>query len=141
MCEALRQNRPEGSLTVHYLHLPAILHLEEAAGEFALTWGRREEEAGELPIGSGIPSTALKAGGLGRFRPRLVKLRVQAFCVTNREGRPGWHQVIRPYWILGVRLDAGAEERVYVVTTPSMDARESAWPWVEMIERLPLFIQ
>lgn len=95
-----------------------------------LPWGRRQNQAGELPLGGWARLDAIYAGRWDRWMPTPVKLSIGQFMEQDIEGRSHWYDVTPGKWIQGLVARWERERRVYVVTiTPEMsDAVHERWP-------------
>ncbi|WJW76315.1 hypothetical protein QVG61_04265 [Thiohalobacter sp. IOR34] len=95
-----------------------------------LPWGRRREQAGQLPLGGWARLDAIHGGRWDRWLPVPVKLPIKSFMEKDIEGQSHWYDLTRGKWIQGLVARNGHERRVYVVTvTPEMaDAVHERWP-------------
>lgn len=86
----------------------------------------------KFPEGYWLELEAIRAGQLWQFKPRAVKLSVQAFYVyTAQVGGERWIELRPGEYLQGADLTVFAERRVYVVTVqPPSEYAEArpAWP-------------
>ena len=93
-------------------------------------WGRRQNQAGVLPLGGCAHLDAIYAGRWDRWLPKPVKLAVKCFMELDIEGQARWYDLTKGQHIQGLIVREGSEQRVYVVTiTPQRsDAIHERWP-------------
>jgi hypothetical protein len=101
-----------------------------AGGSTLVTWGRRREEGGTLPLGGWARLESIREGRWDRWQPRPVRLSLQAFMEKDVEGQSHWFPLTEGQWVQGLLARRGEELRVYVVTiTPQLpDAVHERWP-------------
>ena len=121
-----------GELQRMYFPNPkAVLPIRTRAGEVQLLpWGRRQQQAGKLPLGGWARLDAIHAGRWDRWFPRPVKLPVHSFMEKDIAGNSHWYDLMAGQFIQGLVARNDAERRVYIVTiTPEMsDAVHERWP-------------
>jgi hypothetical protein len=95
-----------------------------------LAWGRRREQAGQLPLGGWARLDSIYAGRWDRWFPVPVKLPVKSFMEKDLEGHSHWYDLTRGQWIQGLVARHRHERRVYVVTIEPefADAVHDRWP-------------
>ncbi len=95
-----------------------------------LPWGRRQKQAGDLPLGGWAKLDAIYAGRWDKWFPTPVKLIVSQFMEKDIEGHSHWFDITSGKWIQGLIAHSNNERRVYVVTiTPEMEhAVHERWP-------------
>jgi len=95
-----------------------------------LAWGRRPEQAGELPLGGWARLDGIYSGRWDRWFPVPVKVPVSSFMEKDLEGHSRWYDLTRGQWIQGLVARYQHERRVYVVTVePELaDAIHDRWP-------------
>jgi hypothetical protein len=103
---------------------------KRAGGIELLPWGRRQQQAGHLPLGGWARLDSIYAGRWDRWFPTPVKLMVSQFMEKDIEGHSHWFDITPGKWIQGLIARQDNERRVYVVTiTPEMeDAVHERWP-------------
>ena len=108
-------------------HLPVVTR---SGGRRPLAWGRRSEQAGQLPLGGWARLDTIYAGRWDRWFPVPVKIPVKSFMEQDLEGHTRWYDLTRGQWIQGLVARHDHERRVYIVTlTPEMaDAVHDRWP-------------
>jgi len=99
-------------------------------GVALLVWGRRHEQAGQLPLGGWARLDSIHAGRWDRWMPVPVKLPLKSFMERDFEGHSHWYDLTRGQWIQGLVARARYERRVYVVTLePELpDTPHERWP-------------
>jgi len=95
-----------------------------------LSWGRRHDQAGKLPLGGWARLDTIYAGRWDRWFPVPVKLSVKSFMEKDFEGHSHWYDLTRGQWIQGLVARDRHERRVYVVTVePELpDMIHDRWP-------------
>lgn len=95
-----------------------------------LPWGRRQGQAGHLPLGGWARLDSIYAGRWDKCFPTPVKLMVSQFMEKDIEGHSRWFDITPGKWIQGLIAHWNNERRVYVVTiTPELeDAAYERWP-------------
>jgi hypothetical protein len=95
-----------------------------------LPWGRRKEQAGNLPLGGWARLESIYEGRWDKWFPKAVKIQVSQFMEKDIEGNSHWFDITRGKFIQGLVARREQERRVYVVTvTPEMeDAVHPRWP-------------
>lgn len=103
---------------------------KKGGGVELLPWGRRQNQAGRLPLGGWARLDAIYEGRWDRWSPKPVKLQVSQFMEKDIEGHGHWFDLTPGKWIQGLVARSGNERRVYVVTiTPELaDAAHERWP-------------
>ncbi len=71
-------------------------------GNELLPWGRRQSQAGRLPLGGWARLDAIYGGRWDRWRPIPVKLAVSRFMEKDMEGVSHWFDVTQGKWIQGL---------------------------------------
>ncbi len=95
-----------------------------------LPWGRRKEQAGQLPLGGWARLDSIYAGRWDKWFPVPVKIPVKSFMEKDLEGHSHWYDLTKGQWIQGLVARDAHERRLYVVTVePEMaDAVHDRWP-------------
>ncbi len=109
----------------------ACLPVKKRNGEIKLLpWGRRKQQAGNLPLGGWARLDSIYAGRWDRWFPTPVKLMASQFMEKDIEGQSHWFDITQGKWIQGLIAHWNNELRVYVVTiTPELeDAVHERWP-------------
>ena len=103
---------------------------KRSGGIELLPWGRRKNQAGDLPLGGWARLESIYEGRWDRWRPTPVKLGVSQFMEKDIEGNGRWFDITRGKWIQGLVAHWDKERRIYVVTiTPETeDAVYERWP-------------
>lgn len=122
----------QGSMrTVYFARPQAKLPVQLANGEIRLvTWGRRQHEPGEMPIGGWARLQAIHDGKWGIYLPKPVRVPAVKFMKTDFEGHVHWYEVTKGHFIQGLLAREEQEFRVYLVTiVPELlDICHDRWP-------------
>src|SRR5579872_5556885 len=120
MPEAVIFNYQGKTYTISFTQAKAFLPIILKNGECKLvTWGRREHENSELPLGGWARLTSIKNEKDQRWNmylPKSVQIPIDKFMEKNFEGRPCWYEVTKGKSVQGLLAHEGNEYRVYVVT-------------------------
>lgn len=131
MCGAVHYAISGQDLRVRFTNpkarLPVITHSSRPC---LLAWGRRQAQAGQLPLGGWARLDSIYAGRWDRWFPVPVKIPASGFMERDIEGRDHWHNLTRGQWIQGLVARDHHERRIYVVTLePELtDAEYERWP-------------
>lgn len=109
----------------------AVLPTRTRTGDATLLpWGRRRQQAGDLPLGGWARLESIYGGRWDRWFPVPVKLPIHGFMEKDMEGHECWYSLIKGQWIQGLVARSGYEQRLYVVTVePELeDAIHDRWP-------------
>lgn len=95
-----------------------------------LPWGRRKEQAGQLPMGGWARLDSIYAGRWDKWFPTPVKLPIKQFMEKDIQGNSHWFDLTNGQFIQGLIARDKYEQRVYIVTiTPELDdAIHNRWP-------------
>jgi hypothetical protein len=139
MPEAVLYQYHGKSCTVYFSRASALLPVKLSNGETKLvTWGRRQRENSEMPLGGWARMDAIYEGKWGLYLPKPVLLPIDKFMQTDYEGNAHWYEVTRGQWIQGLLAHQDDEYRVYIVTiTPALlDVCHDRWP--RIVARSPV---
>jgi len=131
MCSGVYYSRDSQDIRLYFPNPGAMLPVKTRSGETTLLlWGRRNAQAGQLPLGGWARLDAIYAGRWDRWFPVPVKLNIKSFMERDFEGHSHWYDLTRGQWIQGLVARYQHERRVYVVTIiPEMpDAVHERWP-------------
>jgi hypothetical protein len=130
MCESIYYHHLGTDIRQVFPNPTAVLPVKLKRGAILLPWGRRQTQAGVLPLGGWARLDSIHAGRWDRFFPKSVKLPVASFMQRDIEGREHWYELIKGQYIQGLVAREGQERRVYIVTiTPEAeDAIHERWP-------------
>ncbi|VAW71869.1 hypothetical protein MNBD_GAMMA12-1803 [hydrothermal vent metagenome] len=95
-----------------------------------LPWGRRQEQAGRLPLGGWARLDSIYAGRWDKWFPTPVKLPIKSFMEKDIMSQSHWFDITKGQCIQGLVARDKYEQRIYVVTvTPELeDAVHNRWP-------------
>lgn len=95
-----------------------------------LPWGRRIDQAGNLPLGGWARLERIQQGAWNAYFPQPVKIPAHAFMEKNFEGNGAWYPLVKGQCIQGLVARYDSELRIYVVTITPMreDAVHERWP-------------
>ena len=131
MCGGVYYSSQGQDVRVYFPNPKAMLPVRtRSGGTERLAWGRRHDQAGELPLGGWARLDAIYGGRWDRWFPLPVKLPVKSFMEKDFEGCSHWYDLTKGQWIQGLVARSGHERRVYVVTVePELaDAMHARWP-------------
>ncbi len=131
MCQGIYYRINNQEVRSEFSNPRACLPVRTKGGALALLpWGRRRQQAGNLPLGGWARLDAIYGGHWDRWRPLPVKLEIRQFMERDIEERHCWFDVTPGKWVQGLIAHWQQERRVYVVTiTPEMDdALYERWP-------------
>ena len=107
--------------------LPVVMKNHETA---LLVWGRREHEAGNLPLGGWARHESILKGTWNKYQPVPVKIAVAAFMEKDKQKKSHWFDLEPGQVIQGLLARAAdGQQRVYVVTVePEDKSIHDRWP-------------
>tara|TARA_R110000868_G_scaffold78286_3_gene223628 strand:- start:316 stop:735 length:420 start_codon:yes stop_codon:yes gene_type:complete len=117
--------------TIYFARAEAKLPVRLASGEVKLvTWGRRQHENSEMPLGGWARLDAVHGGKWAQYLPKPVRVPVTKFMKTDYEGRVHWYDVTSGQSIQGLLAHCEQEYRLYIVTiVPELlDVCHDRWP-------------
>src|SRR5580658_7248841 len=89
--------------TVYFARANAMLPVQLASGEIKLvTWGRRQHENSEMPLGGWARLNAIHDGKWSQYIPKPVRLPIDKFMQTDFEGHAHWYTIAKGQWIQGL---------------------------------------
>jgi hypothetical protein len=97
---------PQAQLPILLKNRDVVLH----------TWGRREQQAGRLPLGGWARHDSILAGKWDYTNPKAVKIAVEAFMEKDKDKQSHWFKMKPDTYIQGLMARFDDEYRVYVVT-------------------------
>lgn len=124
--------------TISFNHAKALLPVKLKNGEIKLvTWGRRENENSEMPLGGWARLSAIKNDNKWNlYLPKAVQIPVDKFMEKNFEGKSCWYEVTKGKCIQGLLAREGNEYRVYIVTVDPEDLMNCHYRWPHIITNL-----
>ena len=131
MCGGVYYTIGEQDIRVYFPNPKAMLPVRKKSGSIdLLPWGRRKQQAGELPLGGWARLDSIYAGRWDRWFLIPVKLSIKSFMEKDLEGQSHWYDLTTGQYIQGLLARNKNEQRIYVVTvTPEMsDAVHDRWP-------------
>jgi hypothetical protein len=131
MPEAVVYQHQGKTCAVYFARAKALLPVRLANGEIKLvTWGRRQQENSEMPLGGWARLNAIHDGKWSLYLPKPVRLPIDKFMKTDYEGNPHWYEITRGQWMQGLLAHEGDEYRVYIVTIipELLDVCHDRWP-------------
>lgn len=93
MCGGVQfKHEGNNTLKVYFPSPQAVLPVcLKSGGHVLLPWGRREGEAGSLPVGGWARHESILAGKWDRFFPKAVRLDLEAFMEKDNQGKSHWY--------------------------------------------------
>lgn len=124
--------------TISFNNAKAVLPVKLKDGEIKLvTWGRRENENGELPLGGWARLFAIKNDNKWNlYLPKAVQIPVDKFMEKNFEGKSCWYEVTKGKCIQGLLAHENNEYRVYIVTVDPEDLMNCHYRWPHIVTGL-----
>lgn len=123
--------------TVSFTQPKAVLPVKLKTGETKLaTWGRRENENSEMPLGGWARLSNIKNEKNKRwdiYLPKPVKISVDKFMEKDFEGKPCWYEVTKGKCIQGLLAKEQNNYRVYIVTVDPEDLTNCHYRWPHII--------
>jgi hypothetical protein len=137
MPEAVIFHYQNKAYTVFFNQHNAVLPVKLKSGEIKiLTWGRRERENSEMPLGGWARLASIKNEKDKRwdiYLPKPVQLPVEKFMEKDYEGRMCWYEVTKGKCIQGLLAHMENEYRVYIVTIDSEELTNCHYRWPHII--------
>ena len=130
MCGGVCYSHAGQDARVFFPNPQAWLPVQTRSGQTLLPWGRRQQQAGKLPLGGWARLDSIYGGRWDRWFPTPVKLPISSFMERDIEGRKHWYELTKGQWIQGLIARDGHEQRLYIVTIePALeDAVHERWP-------------
>jgi hypothetical protein len=119
--------------TVFFTQTKAMLPVKLKNGDMKLvTWGRRENENSEMPLGGWARLASIKNDKDQRWNlylPKPVQIPIAKFMEKNYEGRACWYEVTKGKCIQGLLAQHDNEYRLYIVTVDPEDLTNCHYRW------------
>jgi hypothetical protein len=133
MCIAICYTLQDRIVITHFTDTRAKIPLVSQTNPVHfLSWGRRLEEPGNLPLGGCVSLEKKDKGIYDQFFPKPVKIQAHKFMEQTIEGQCQWFDIPRGQYLQGLLLRDKQEQRVYVATfipeKPSIPF--SRWPLI-----------
>lgn len=130
MCGGVRFSTKGKETKVYFPNPQAQLPILLKNMDVVLTpWGRREQQAGKLPLGGWARHDSILAGKWDYANPRPVKIVVDAFMDKDKYKVSHWFTMEPGTYIQGLIARLNNECRVYVVTIePDFKTIHDRWP-------------
>ena len=136
MPEAVIFTYQQKTYTIYYSQANAKLPLQLKNGEIKLvTWGRRENENSELPLGGWARLVNIKSENnkWNMYLPRAVRIPINKFMEKNFEGKSCWYEVTKGKCVQGLLAQIDNEYRLYIVTIDPEDLMNCHYRWPNII--------
>ncbi|MGI9276394.1 MAG: hypothetical protein ACR2PT_16315 [Endozoicomonas sp.] len=133
MCGGVQFNHDGQTLKIFFPNPKARLPVLTRQGKNVLVpWGRREEQPGNTPQGGWARLESIQNGVWERFKPRPVKIIVDAFMEKDVNGSSHWFLLEDRQFIQGLIATDGPFTRLYVVTEENEKSchQKNRWPRV-----------
>lgn len=131
MCGGVEYRFHGENFKTYFPNPASTLPVKTADGDvMQIPWGRRQQQAGRLPLGGWARLESIYGGRWDRFSPVPVQLPVDRFMEKDHEGTSHWYEITNGQVIQGLVARLNHERRVYVVTIePKLeDAIHERWP-------------
>jgi len=123
--------------TIYFSQAHAMLPVKLKNGEIKLvTWGRRENEYSEMPLGGWARLSSIKNEKDQRWNmylPKPVQIVMDKFMEKNFEGKSCWYEVTKGKCVQGLLAQYENEYRVYVVTIDPEDLTNCHYRWPHIV--------
>jgi len=131
MCGGVFYTHQGNDVRVYFPNPKALLPVKKKSGEIELLpWGRREKQAGVLPLGGWARLDSIYSGRWDRWEKKAVKILVNQFMEKDISGNSHWFDITKGQFIQGLIARHQQEQRLYIVTVePEFDeAVHNRWP-------------
>jgi hypothetical protein len=131
MCLAVQFEFSGKDYTPYFPNPYATLPVLMKNGEVQLMpWGRRQSQAGNLPLGGWARLESIKKGVWQKYFAQPVKIPLLKFAEKDIEGKTHWFPLASGQFIQGLRACYDDEVRLYIVTVTPEDnnAIHDRWP-------------
>jgi len=122
MCGGAKYTVNGDKVTVYfpnpYAKLPVLL--KDGTTEL-YDWGRRENQAGKLPLGGWARLESIKSGKWEYTHPTPCKIIVDSFMEKDQNKNSVWFDMEPDTFIQGLYAHLGDEQKLYVVTVEPKD--------------------
>ncbi len=137
MAEAVIFNFQNKICTVTFKNPKAMLPVKLKNGECKLvTWGRRENENSEMPLGGWARLASIKNEKYIKwnlYHPKPVQIFVDKFMEKDFESMPRWYEVTKGKCLQGLLAQHENEYRLYIVTIEPEDLMNCHYRWPHII--------
>jgi hypothetical protein len=137
MSEAVIVHYQNKLQTVFFNQPKAILPVKLKNGDCKwVTWGRREHENSEMPLGGWARLTRIKNNKDQRwnmYSPMPVQIPVEKFMEKDFEGKSCWYEVTKGKCIQGLLARHENEFRIYIVTVDPEDLTNCHYRWPHIV--------
>lgn len=131
MATAIHYNYYGNEITTYFRNGIAQLPVRKKNGNIQLmSWGRRQEQAGNLPLGGWAKLDNIEAGKWEKYFPIAVKIPAMRFMEYDFEGNRHWFTLTPGQWLQGLIARYQQEQRLYIVTIEpeQEDTPFTRWP-------------
>lgn len=133
MAEAVIFTYQSQIYTVHFSQARAMLPVKLKNGTIKLvTWGRRENENSEMPLGGWARLNSIRNNTDQRWHmylPKPVHIPITKFMEKNFEGKSCWYEINKGQYIQGLLAQQEDEYRLYIVTIDPTDLTNCHYRW------------
>ena len=136
MPEAVIFNYQSKHYTVSFTQTNALLPIKLRNGNYQLvTWGRRERENSEMPLGgwARLSNVKDKDNRWKMYLPKPVQIPIIKFMEKDFEGKSCWYEVTKGKCIQGLLAQDQDEFRVYLVMVEPEDLMNCHYRWPNII--------
>ncbi|MBF0263803.1 MAG: hypothetical protein HQL46_00905 [Gammaproteobacteria bacterium] len=117
MCGGATYTVNRNKVTVYFPNPKAQLPVLLKDGTIELyDWGRRESQAGRLPLGGWARLESIKSGKWEYTNPTPCKIIVDSFMEKDNTKKSHWFDLDPNCFIQGLYARLGEEQKLYVVT-------------------------
>ena len=137
MCGGVYFQHGDAVLRMYFPNPKAVLPILKKDSDIILMpWGRRQSQAGNLPIGGWAKLDSIYGGRWDKSFPKPVKIPVLSFMEKDFEGNSHWYDLNKGQYIQGVLARDNNEQRIYVVTIePEIEDAQIHSRWVRVVQK------
>lgn len=123
--------------TVYFTQQKAVLPVKMKNGECKLiTWGRRENENSEMPLGGWARLSSIKnEKRWNLYLPKPVQIPADKFMEKDFEGKTCWYEITKGKCIQGLLAQHDNEYRLYIVTIDPEDLTNCHYRWPHIVSK------
>ena len=117
MCSGVYFQYQDDILRMYFPNPKAVLPVKNKDGSLILMpWGRRQQQAGNLPLGGWARLDSIYSGRWDKYFPKPLKIPVLSFMEKDLEGQSHWYDLNKGQYLQGLLARDNNEQRIYIVT-------------------------
>lgn len=136
MCVGVYFQHGDNILRQYFPNPKAVLPIKKKDGSIILLpWGRRQTQAGNLPMGGWAQLDSIYGGRWDKYFPKPIKIPVLSFMEKDFEDNPHWYDLNKGQYLQGLVARDNNEQRVYIVTMePELEDLQIHNRWVRVVQ-------